>query len=70
MHNWILDLNDLLTSPHPPSCGQITAEICKWISFIGLYGGSIAIVMSVLTITPETANCNPADTFIPPPPAM
>jgi len=54
-------------NPVPPKenrCLQITVECVKWLSFIGLYGGAITIVVSVLAITPETANCSPSDTLV------
>merc|ERR1719482_931006 len=32
------------------------AQVLKWITFIFLYGGTIAVIVAVYTMTPETAN--------------
>jgi len=47
----------------------LTVEFVKWFSLVGIYGGASAVVMSVLTITPQTAFCDPNAALMPPPPS-
>lgn len=49
---------------------MIAVECVKWFGLIGIYGGAMTVVSSVLTITPQTAFCDPSKTMVPTAPAL
>lgn len=37
--------------------GRFTSGLLQFLALLGLYGGCVVVVLSILTIRPETANC-------------